>query len=332
MKRFTAVLACCAVAGLVSGCDGADSGGGEPVRIGLRPYLTNAPLYVARDEGFFEEEGLDVHLINMPHSTSQSVPALDQGDLDVIAGSVSIGLLNAIERGRRIRIVADKGHFASEACSPSALVARRDLQSPEGFPSGDWLRGRRIDYTPANHDGYYVDRTLRRAGLGMEDVRDATVPLSAISEAMNKGSIDLTATSEPWLSRLLEEGHKVVAPANEVIPEHQYGVLVFGPTLLEERPEVGRQFLSAYLRGVRRYNRGKTERNLAIVSAWTDLDRPTLLRACWPSIRNDGRVGAETVVEFQRWAVERGHLSRVLEPDEFRTPLPLIEGGAESGR
>ncbi len=51
---------------------------------------------------------------------------------------------------------------------------------------------------------------------------------------------------------------------------------------------------------------------------------------CWPQMSLDGSPNLETLMEFQRWAFDRGNIDRVLGPDEFWHPAPLeaIEAGS----
>ena len=70
--------------------------------------LSYAPYLVAQEEGFFSEQGLNVELLQFQRS-QDAIPALVQGQLDVLGGALSFGFLNAITRGGNIRMVADKG-------------------------------------------------------------------------------------------------------------------------------------------------------------------------------------------------------------------------------
>jgi NitT/TauT family transport system substrate-binding protein len=106
----------------------------------------------------------------------------------------------------------------------------------------------------------------------------------------------------------------------DVTPGFQYSYIAFGPNLLEKDRDAGRRFIVAYLKGARRFNQGKTERNLDIVARHTIYDRGTLERIGWIRMQEDGMLDVESVLEMQRWAKERGLIDRVLEPDEFWDP------------
>jgi len=102
-----------------------------------------------------------------------------------------------------------------------------------------------------------------------------------------------------------------------VLPPRQIAVVFYGPTLLERHPEIGVRFMVAYLKAVRQYNQGKTERNLAILENWTGLDR-SLLEACdWPHINRDGTILVESVRELRNWLFAEDYLDAMVPIDRM---------------
>lgn len=279
----------------------------RPLRVAVLPYLSFGPIFIAHDEGDFASVGLEVELVRFGRSV-EAIPALDRGDLDVAGGTLSLALFNAVARGSRVRIVADKGYVPRGGCAYSGLVARRALGA-EPRLTRDGLRGLRIAADRTSYRGYYLDRVLAIAGLRVDDVEPVNVPDEILGDALDRGRVDLAHTTEPWLSRLVSEGHGYlwVSP-KDVLPESQYAYVFFGPTLLERDPEAGYRFLTAYLRGVRRYLAGKTPRNLAILSVRTGLGPEWLAAACWPGFRADGGIDPGSLGHFQQWGRLKGLL------------------------
>ena len=74
--------------------------------------------------------------------------------------------------------------------------------------------------------------------------------------------------------------------------------MLFGGNLLDRESETGLRFMTAYLRGVRRYNLGKTERNVDVLAQRLGAPREEVERACWISIRDDGRVDLPSIAEL----------------------------------
>jgi ABC-type nitrate/sulfonate/bicarbonate transport system substrate-binding protein len=97
-------------------------------------------------------------------------------------------------------------------------------------------------------------------------------------------------------------------------------MLLFGRSLLDERPEVGERFIAAYLEAVELYAEGKSAANVAALARHTGLEPGLVERACWMPLRADGRIDTPSVLAFQRWAVERGYLDAVEPVERFWEP------------
>ena len=284
-------------------------------------FLSFAPLAIARDEGYFRAEGLDVELVPLV-SSADATPSLIRGDLDVVSGVLKVADFNAIARGAALRFVADKDHFEPGACIGSAFVARPGFFDVKGGDGPARLRGARVATTPLHFMEYALETLLGRKGLTLDELKLARLPGNMVAEAFGAGSLDLGQLSEPDLSRVLRAGGAVLwKPVREVLPGAQHSVVAFGPRLLGPDRDVGRRFMVAYLRGVRQYNLGKTRRNLDIVASETGVDRVLLGAACWPSIRGDGKIDVASVIDFQKWAVRRGALDGVVPPERFWDPF-----------
>jgi NitT/TauT family transport system substrate-binding protein len=124
--------------------------------------------------------------------------------------------------------------------------------------------------------------------------------------------------SEPWLTRARLSGQGVLWKAfDEAAPGLPYTALIYGSTLLDERPDVGQRFMTAYLRAVRRMSQGKTARNVEVLAAATRLEPDLLRQACWPSARADGFVDDGSIQAFQAWAFEQRLVDRMLPPSQL---------------
>jgi NitT/TauT family transport system substrate-binding protein len=321
--RWTTVLLLAASLALLTyacGSPPAVPGAQEPIHLKVtsQPYLSFAPYYIAQAEGYFAEEGLEVEFIEM--QGEQATPLLIQGELDVMAG-VGAYYLNAIARGAEIKVVADKGHIGTTGCSSGAALVRRDLFESGELDSVAELKGRSMQVRSATMEEYYLDKLLDPAGLTTDDLVLLDMPAPAELEAMAKGTIDLFMGSEPWTTRHLQSGNAVLwVPYNDLVPGYQHSTIVYGPSLLQTNPDAGRRFMVAYLRGVRQYNEGKTERNVEIMAEFSGLDKDLLQAACWFYIYDDGHVNVQSVLDFQQWAVGKGYLDSVVPEEQFYDP------------
>ena len=285
------------------------------------PYISYAPFYVAEDEGYFAEQGLQIEFVKMTDAIG-ALPALINGDIDVWSDIIYPSCFNSMLRGAKIRIVADKGHLSTTGCNYSVFMARRGLIEEGELSNPIHLKGLRVANTQGSAImAYYLEKLLDKTKLTMPDIQILFLPMPTRMEAFEKGSIDISTATEPWLTKILQTGHAVVwMPIQEVAPNFQHSILLYGPTLLEKNSDAGKRFMVAYLKGVRQINQGKTDKNLKILSKYTSLDMEFLKKTCWPAFRNNGQINIESMIDFQKWALKKGYLDKEVSPSQFWDP------------
>ena len=90
------------------------------------PFLSFAPFFIAQEEGYFTEQGLQIEFIKMKEEFA--FQALAKGEVDVWSGLVSIGALNAMHRGAQIRFFRDdKWRFTTQFKTDSFYIRRSTI-------------------------------------------------------------------------------------------------------------------------------------------------------------------------------------------------------------
>ena len=344
-RRRRTNLAAALVLGLVlalplAGCAGGDTGpetAPDRVRAVVLPYLTMVPFHIAAEEGYFAEQNLDVEFLRL-ESDVQLMTVLARGDVDVSAGFLTVNVLNQVAMGERVRLVAALGHAAPEHCAFQAIIARREHLESGALDDPARIRQLRMDTDVLLPLGYWLDVFVRPFGLTIDDLDLVRIPPAAALEALANGTLDVTMEAEPLLGRHLATGEAIVWSAlKDVLPGYQISMLMYGPTILDDRPEVGERFAVAMVKAVRRLRLGKTPRNLAIVERATGLEAREVADACWPAMSEDARIDSAVLRGFQEWVVGRGYVDRVLEDDELYDHRFIdhanvaLAGDAESG-
>ncbi len=108
------------------------------------PFIAFAPFWIAQDQGYFKEQGLDVQFVNMSDQNN-AVSALVSGQVDVTAANIGAGMFNSIARGAPIKFVADKGYINPQSCANNMIVLRPELLDAQGSVNPDQLRGKTFD-------------------------------------------------------------------------------------------------------------------------------------------------------------------------------------------
>ena len=199
-SRFGAAAAAIALSvGALAACGGdgeAASGSGETVRLatGVDPSYT--AIYVAEQEGFFEDHGVDVEVQKL-----EGGPAMAQA---VIAGQSDMG-------------TQSDGTTATQMATDPDLRAIADFQHSDTYIKVVWGPGvedasdiKKLATLP----GIMTLATVRY--LESQDVDPDTVELVSASPPdvptmLNRGDVDGTVIYEPWATRSAEEaGGEVV--------------------------------------------------------------------------------------------------------------------------
>ena len=171
----------------------------DVVRIADRGFLTNAPIYIAEEEGYFADERIRLKYTEPPRSSAQMIPLLERGDLDVMAPAVTAAFFAAVAQGSKSRIVADRGHVAPTGCDYDGVMVRRGLFNGEP-------RRRR---TCAASGSPSVRRARRHScveqvpefarAMSTADVEMVSLGETVEAQALEAGSIDGLHVAEPYL-------------------------------------------------------------------------------------------------------------------------------------
>ncbi|GGX04724.1 sulfonate ABC transporter substrate-binding protein [Streptomyces chartreusis] len=188
------------MAATACGDDGDSSsgtGGRETVTVAALPLVDCAALYIARDRGLFEKEGLDVRIQQIQQSL-QALPALAKGQIDMVASANYVTYLQAHEKGTLdIRIVAE---------AIRAAPRMMDVLVPEDsdIKTVADLAGKKLAVNVLNNvQSLTFDEILEKQGVGRPDYR--AIPFPQMGAALDKGQVDAVHAVEPYDSAIQDE-------------------------------------------------------------------------------------------------------------------------------
>jgi NitT/TauT family transport system substrate-binding protein len=220
---------------------------GASLRMALLPIMDTLPFYVAEQQGFFADEGIEMVLL--PAKSAQERDALMQaGEVDgMLTDLPGVGIFNRDQI--QLKVVAT----ARRAYPESPLF--RVLAAPEsGISTPAQLAGVEIAISQNTVIEYITDRLLTLSGVPVDQI--AIQEISAIPvrfEQLMTGQIQAATLPDP-----LAQG-AVAAGANLVVDDSQFtdyaqSVLVFGVDALENKPETITKFLNAWDRAAAELN------------------------------------------------------------------------------
>jgi NitT/TauT family transport system substrate-binding protein len=231
-KRFAAIAA--AILVLLSGVQVAY---GRTVRVGIPGHnITQAAFYLARERGWYRDEGLEVQLIMMPAPVSNL--ALIAGNVDFT--SVPTAAITAALRGAPLRVL-----FTSFDKPLFWLYARPEIRDIKG------LKDKKIGTS-----GLGAAETLLREFLkkqGLEVGRDVTL-LNTGADSVRwvsvvSGSTDATVITLPWNFSAEDAGLRNLVSFTKEDMVQLTGSVVIREGLLQTEPSVVEKFIRATLKG-----------------------------------------------------------------------------------
>ena len=211
-----------------------------PVKLAVMNAVHDLPVLVARDEGFFKDEGLNIEYVTTPGmaqvTTSHEVQfdSVFDRPLDSVYNDGGIDQFRMCEWGIVKRAVEAKaGGLRSRkivslgaSMSKFAIVVRgdSDIYEPE------MLKGKQIAVTP-NNGSHFVTLKMIEGFLSKEHVEVTNAgSMPQRIEALKMGTVAAVSLMEPWISVAEKEGLRVLMESHSTRAEAA-GDDLDGPTL-----------------------------------------------------------------------------------------------------
>ena len=234
------------------------SASAEPLRVGYNQWAGFGPVFVAKEKGFFEDEGVDVSMRSFG-GPADTLPPLIAGSLDVsLSTPDSVIPLN--DNGKKVVavMVLDASHGGD------GIIARESIETVAD------LEGKRVGVTVGEVNHLLLMLALEEAGLSGEDIDQTNMGAGDAGAAFLSGSLDAAVTWEPWLSRASEsDGHVLFTSADA--PNMLIDVVTVTPETLEARESDLAAFASAIDRAIAHIEANPGESH-HIIADWLDTE------------------------------------------------------------
>lgn len=310
------------------------------IRVGSSPVISSAGIYLAEDEGYFKEQGLDVEITDVANSGAPMTLLLSKNELEVGAGNLTSGLFNAALQGQQFKLVADKGHVEKDR-DYIALIVRRDLIDSGKYKSLKDLKGAKMGLTALDGVSQQIvaERFLKKAGLTEKDVTFVKLSYAEMNATLKTKGLDATVQLEPFVAQA-EAGRfaQRVAGSNEVYPGQQSAAIFYSPDFIAKRRADAVKFMTAYLKGVRLYNKSLSDPE-ARKKVRASLGRRMKItdEAVWEKmvpigLKDSGELNMASLEEDLKWYKAKGYLkgdlaaTQVVDPSFSREAAKSLDG------
>ena len=171
-------------------------GGLTKIKVGYIGLTCEAPLFVAYENGFYREEGLEVEMLKFDWSKYKDALAL--GSFDITHHLIMM-FLKPLEQGLDVRITGGvhTGCLRVQTGKDSAIAKAQDL------------KGKRIG-VPGQGTPPMIFATRWLADNGVDpgkEIEWRVFPAGELGLALSKGEVDAIANAEPIGTLLTAEGH-----------------------------------------------------------------------------------------------------------------------------
>lgn len=175
------------------------------LKLGHSTWVGYGPFYVARDKGFFKEEGVDVELVIM-EDTPIKMGALMAGQLDLVASTADefpIYLKPGIGLHYVLAVDNSKGG--------DGIVANKDITGIEQ------LKGKKVAFEQGSVSQFFLNALLKDAGMTQADIEPVNMAATDAGVAFAAKQVDAAVTWEPALSQgaKSEHGHILLTSADQ---------------------------------------------------------------------------------------------------------------------
>ena len=172
MKRSCCLAASLLVAIAVACSSAAAQATKFPFRLNWTASGEHAPFFVARDKGFYAEEGLEVEILDGSGSTT--VLQLIANSTNPVGYADAATMMRGVSNGMPVRAIG-----VPLQRSPHAFIYRADSPRPTKLSE---LKGSRIAVTAGDASMTIFAALLGKAGLKPEDVQVITVANTAAKD------------------------------------------------------------------------------------------------------------------------------------------------------
>ncbi|WP_121664332.1 ABC transporter substrate-binding protein [Metabacillus litoralis] len=257
MKKWIGMLGFVLIISLLSAC-----GGGEPaavekktkIKLGYNVWVGSAGVFVADAKGYFQEQGLDVELVEFANPTEAAQALLsEQVDITITTLDTLVVLKGSEDEENPLNIF----HALDVSNGADGIIAKAEIESLAD------LKGKNVAATVGAVNHFLLNYALKEVGLTDADVNLINMDPDAAGAALISGQVDAAVTWEPFLSEAQAQGDKLLystADAPGVIVD----VMATSEKMIKEHSDELKKLVDAIDQGVEAFQ-GEEEGTAKIV-------------------------------------------------------------------
>jgi len=309
MKLSTTTISCCVLGLLLLACDRqvpsppvADA---QMRKITIAETGVSPPallLYIARDQGYYVDEGLTVEFTTRFGYGKANIQAVMEGKADICTASET-PVMRAGLADQPVRVLATIG----SAERHMAVVGRLD----RGIETLGDLADKRLGVTVGSNAEYFFDAFLQMRGLPDIKVEKTHFAPTALAGALEQGEVDAIVS---WFPNWMRAQNLLGSNAQRFFGDGFYSVfmnLLVNDRFVSERPAEAAAFLRALVRA-EQFARDHPDAALAAFQKQLKLSE-AVAKDVFPNYHLRVRLGQELLLTLEdqaRWVIRKGLTDR----------------------
>ncbi len=277
----------------------------QKIKIAVLPVIDALPVYVAQQENYFKEQGVEVEIVPV-----LSAPERDQlmqsGQVDGILTEVVVNMIYNKETPqiKTVRFL----RTTTETTPMFRILASKD----SGISTVADLAGVPIAISEGTVIEYMTDRVLQKAGLAPEDITKVAVPkISDRMAFLDSGQVQAAVMPDPLASLSIKNGARVIIDDTSY-PEISHSVLAFRIETLEKQGDAVHKVLAGIEQAVTAINGDKTRWN-GLLAELKLVPEPLLKDYVLPDYPLASVPSEEQFADAMQWAREKGLIQKDLQ-------------------
>jgi NitT/TauT family transport system substrate-binding protein len=244
---------------------------GKVYKVGFNAWIGSIAFFVARDKGFFKDEGLDVQAKSFSAPGDGLTPLLT-GDLDAHLSTADSVLTVLDKAPGQLKVV----YLTDTSAGADAVLATKEITDIKA------MKGKKVAATLGQCNHLLLQKALEKAGLTEKDIQLVNMNPDDAGAAFAAGKIDVAVTWEPWITKASEgkKGHVIFS--SQETPNLILDVLAISGKTAKKKPAETKAFLKALNRG---YEVVQKRREVASATAAKALEqKPEEVKAMLPKV------------------------------------------------
>ena len=256
-KKFSLFLVLLVLAFSLVGCGGQEQKAGEPIKIkiGHATWVGYGPLYIAKEKGFFQENGINPEL-TVIEDEAQYAAAVTSGELDGLANVVDREVIH-FSKGAPIQFIL----AMDESYGGDGVIAKGEIKEPKD------LKGATIGLDKSSTSYFFFLAILNKFGLSENDVKIQEMAAGDAGAAFVAGKLDAAVTWEPWLTKASQRPGGHVLVTSKDFPGTIVDVITLRQDFVQKHPEAVVGLTKAWFKAIDFWKNNPEEGNEIMAKA-----------------------------------------------------------------